>query len=261
MGKYRSVQVSERQLEDLIRQAPDLIEDGLMYIDHQKMTDRGPLDVLMVDSGNALVVAELKITEDDTMLVQGIDYCDFVASNVDRFARLYAKFNIDPREDVRLFLVAPSFSVALLNRCKWIDIRISLFTYKCISLEGSDEIIPVFAEVAVPVIPDVVIEAYSLEDRLNYITDDRVREAVRRLIEEIKSWDRANILVEPKKYDIRVKVSGRVVSVVTPRRKRFTVYTYDSEGKWSSFPIEQQEDLETVRELLKANVERFGKGN
>ncbi|KKM01404.1 hypothetical protein LCGC14_1794790, partial [marine sediment metagenome] len=42
-----------------------MIEDGLKYIDHQRNTDRGPLDVLFVDSGNALVVAELKINEDD----------------------------------------------------------------------------------------------------------------------------------------------------------------------------------------------------
>ncbi len=73
MEKYTNVEVSETQLEDLVRRLPELIEAGLAYVDHQAFTDRGPLDVLMVDSGRALVVAELKVVEDDTMLVQGID--------------------------------------------------------------------------------------------------------------------------------------------------------------------------------------------
>ena len=57
MKKYRWVEVSETKLEDLIRQGTDLIEEGLVFVDHQRMTDRGPLDVLMVDSGGALILA------------------------------------------------------------------------------------------------------------------------------------------------------------------------------------------------------------
>ncbi len=73
MEKYTNVEVSETQLEDLVRRLPELIEADLAFVDHQAFTDRGPLDVLMVDSGRALVVADLKVVEDDTMLVQGID--------------------------------------------------------------------------------------------------------------------------------------------------------------------------------------------
>ena len=57
MKKYKEQEVTERQSEDIVRKMPDSIEDGLRYVDHQKRTQRGPLDVLFVDSGNALVVA------------------------------------------------------------------------------------------------------------------------------------------------------------------------------------------------------------
>ena len=135
MKKYKPAEVSEKQLEDLIRQAPDLIEEGLHFVDHQRITDRGPLDILLVDSGNALVVAELKVVEDDAMLVQGIDYYDYVSRNVDGITRAYKDFNINPKQTVRLFFIAPTFSISLLNRCKWIDIPVSLFTYKCVTFE------------------------------------------------------------------------------------------------------------------------------
>ena len=137
MKKYRVADVSEAELEDLVRQAPGLIEDGLKFVDHQAFTARGPLDVLMVDSGRALVVAELKVVEDDGMLVQGIDYYDYVLQNLDGFVRAYRQHKVDPKQEPRLFLVAPSFSVTLLNRIKWVTIPVSLFIFQCIAFEDA----------------------------------------------------------------------------------------------------------------------------
>lgn len=182
MRKYRIVDnVSETQFEDLVRRGPELIELGLKFVDHQRFTDRGPLDVLFVDSGNALIVAELKVAEDDSMLVQGIDYYDYVLRNLDGFARAYKKHKIDPKQEPRLFLISPSFSVTLLNRIKWIKIPISLFTFQCIEFEDAKgEMVPVYKEISAPKIPERV-EAYSLDDRYNYITDKKMRSLAQKL--------------------------------------------------------------------------------
>ena len=255
MKKYKIVEVQEKDLEELVRKYPEYIEQGLKYVDHQKRTDRGPLDVLFVDSGKALVVAELKVVEDDSMLVQGIDYYDYITRNIEGLARAYRtkSISIDPTQRPRLFLVAPSFSVSLLNRCKWIDIPISLFTFQCIVFEdNSGEIIPIFKEVTIPSRPQP-IEVYTLKQRLDYITDKKVRKTVEDLLDEIKNWDKENILMEPTKYDISIKVSGRVFAYLGPRRKYFIVYTYDTEGEWKGFQINTEEDLNDIKPLLRSN--------
>jgi len=257
MRKYKVVEVSEKELEEMARKGSDLIEEGLRYIDHQKRTERGPLDVLFADSGNALVVAELKVTEDDGMLVQGLDYYDYIATNIEGFARAYKEKKIDPTQKLRLFLVAPSFSVSLLNRCKWIDIPLSLFSFQCLAFEDNPkEIIPVFKEITIPSRLQPV-EVYTIEQRLNYITDSKVRKTVEELLKEIQDWDKDNILIEPIKYAISIKVSGRVFMYLEPRRKHFLVSTYDNENKWTGFPIQQSEDLNDVKILLKGNYEKF----
>lgn len=256
MKEYKYIEVSEKQLEDLIRQGANSIEEGVRYIDHQRNTERGPLDVLMVDSGNALIVAELKIIEDDTMLVQGIDYYDYISKNIEGISRVYKNFHIDPSQTARLFLIAPSFSVSLLNRCKWVDIPISLFTYKCIIFEDSKEITPVFSEIIIPSTPEIV-ETYNLKDRFGYITSSDIRKIANDLIEEIKSWDTTNIFIEPTKHDISAKVFGRVFAYICPRRNSFMIYTYDNEKKWAGFSINQKEDLENVKVLLKINIDRL----
>lgn len=257
MRKYKIIDILEKQLEEMVRKAPDQIEDGLKYVDHQKRTERGPLDVLFADSGNALVVAELKVTEDDAMLVQGIDYYDYIITNIEGFARAYKDKKVDPTQKPRLFLIAPSFSVSLLNRCKWIDIPISLFTLQCIAFEDNlKEFIPVFKEITIP--PRLQpVEVYTIGQRLNYITDIEVRKTVEDLLKEIQEWDKDSILIEPTKYDISIKVLGRVFSYLGPRRKHFIIYTYDSENKWTGFPIQRAEDLGQAKILLRGNYEKF----
>jgi len=156
-----------------------------------------------------------------------------------------------------VFLIPPSLSITLLNRCKWIDIPISLFSYKCITFEDSEEVIPVFSEITISCVPEVV-EACDLGDRLKYITNPDTRRMADDLIKETRGWDTSRIVVEPTEYDISLKISGRVFSYIGPRRKHFVVYTYDTEKKWTGFPISQTENLEAVKVLLEANVERPG---
>src|SRR4030067_2155379 len=200
MKKYRQIELIESQLEDLVRTGAELIEEGLKYVDHQKVTDKGRMDVLMVDSGKSIVVSELKINEDDNMLFQGLDYYDYVSANIAAFARIYKDSGIDPTKSIRLMLLTPSFSQTLINRCKWIDSNISLFMFKCIQFEGSEEIVPVFSEITIPTPPEPIEEKYSIDDRLNYITSSGVRNILESLIADPPNWKKDRILIEPIKY-------------------------------------------------------------
>ena len=107
MKRYKKIDVSEQKLEDLIRQHVGMLEEGLIYIDHQKPTAGGRrLDILMVDSGKSLVVAELKVVQDDGMLMQGIDYYDFVSGHIEAFARLYKPHDIDQTQHLNILRVS-----------------------------------------------------------------------------------------------------------------------------------------------------------
>lgn len=256
MKKYRQIELSESHLEDLVRTGAELIEEGLKYVDHQKITDKGRMDVLMVDSGKSIVVAELKINEDDNMLFQGLDYYDYVSANIEAFARIYKDSGIDPAKSIRLMLIAPSFSQTLINRSKWIDANISLFMVKCIKFEDSDEIVPVFSEITIPTPPEPIEEKYSIDDRLSYITSLEVRKIMEALLADLPNWKKDRILIEPIKYAISVKVGGKVFMYLAPRRDKFLVETYNPEGKWVGLPVNSKEDLDGLIDLMKANMEK-----
>ncbi len=256
MKSYTKVEVSEAALEDLIRHHADYIEEGLTYVDHQKSAAGGRLDVLLVDSGKSFVVAELKIVQDDGMLLQGLDYYDYVSTHIEAFARLYKAHGIDPTQRVRLFLIAPSFSQTMVNRCKWIDAPISLFTYNCLKFEGDEDFIPVFSEHPIPTPPEVV-EVTHPDAHLNYITDLSVRSKVSALLEEIKNWKPGNISLDAIKYAISMKVNGRVFAYFHPRRKHYLVSTYNAEEEWTDYAIKDDDDLAKVKPIVRAAMERM----
>ena len=258
---YSTIDVDEKTLEFLTSQNADKIELGLKYLDHQKRTERGPLDVLFVDSGNALVIAELKVIEEDNMLVQGIDYYEDVSKNIESLARIYNKSQgtaIDPSQKPRLFLIAPSFSINILKRSSWIDIPISIFSYKCIKIENSDDVVPVFHEVNIPrrIQP---IEVYTLEQRMNYIQDDAVKKRFKSMLDDVKNFDSKKVTIDPVKYDVSVKVSNKVISYFCPRRKNFVIYTYDIDSEWKPFSIDSDDDYSNVLQIIKINFEKYKK--
>ena len=258
MKAYKKVDVSEAALEDLVRRDAGLIEEGLVYVDHQKPAAGGRLDVLLVDSGKSLVLAELKVVQDDGMLLQGVDYYDYVSSHVEAFARLYRDHCIDPTQQVRLFLIAPSFSQTLVNRCKWIDLPISLFTFHCLKFEGDDGLVPIFGEHPIPTQPETV-EVTHLDDHLTYITDMAVRAKASDLLEEIKGWKPGSISLDPIKYAISMKVNGRVFAYFHPRRKHYLLATYNAEEEWTEYSIKDDDDLAKVKPIVRAAMDRQGK--
>ena len=147
MKSHKIVEVSEEILEDLILRDPDSIEKGLTYIDSKRMTDRGHLLVLFVDRRKSLVVTALKTVEDDSVLVQGLGCYDYFSERIQALVRNYKKnHDIDPTQPIRLFLICPRFSRKLINRCQWINIPVSLFSFMCIQLENDKSIQPIFVK-------------------------------------------------------------------------------------------------------------------
>ena len=109
------------------------------------------------------------------MLVQAVDYYDYITTNIEGLARAYKQNKVDPIQKHCLFLIAPVFSVPLLNRCKWIDIPISLYSFQSIAFEDNlKEIIPIFKEITFPSRMQSV-EVYNLEERYSYITDGKIK--------------------------------------------------------------------------------------
>jgi len=253
MRNYERVEIKERELEDAVRQAPSLIEEGLRFVAHQRKTERGPLDVLMVDGDGALVLTELKVQESDELLMQGLDYYDYVATHIEGIAAVYKDHSIDVSKRPRLMLIAPSFSQRLVSRCRWIseEVSISLYSFQPIKLDDGSTTV-VYAPVEIARKPETETQIPTRAELLDYIRDDEARRLADRFLEEMQISRGDAITVDYKPWGVSMKLKGRVVAYWEPRREYFRVSAYDSEGNWKSVNIHDSATLEEVLDWVKA---------
>lgn len=105
---------NEQELEQMITKEISQIEKELTIIcNHVPINDKTTLDILCHDVNGQLVVLQLNVSEDDTMLIQGLQSLDYLDKFKSFLKATYNKHKIDDKEKPRLILIAPSFSDAL----------------------------------------------------------------------------------------------------------------------------------------------------
>jgi hypothetical protein len=153
-----------------------------------------------------------------------------------------------------LLLIAPSFSASLVNRCKWINVDISLFRFECLQFEGTDEITPVFIEQTIPSKP-VVLKLPTPDEVLGYITDEEVRKKAVAFLDDLKT--RApSVTQDFIQGAVSVKVNNRVFAYLMPNRRYFRLGSYDEDGEWITSPVKSDEDYTRAVKAVRESLER-----
>jgi hypothetical protein len=241
----------ERELEALIKKYPGQIEKGLKYLDHQLQVGRGFMDILFVDPDGVLVVGELKIIDDEGILMQAIKYYDVVYRDIDRISRQFPNKGIKIEEDPRIILIAPGFSDEVKRAARHVKPEISLIEFDYIKhLKSGDQglicrEVP-FKEEAGYVVPTPV------EKVIRYINLPKLRDVCSKVLSEIQAvgdeldikgvWDTV----------IRIRYKNRWVADLFMRRSFFTIQ-YKRGGTYPEELIETKKDWLRVRnKVLKA---------
>jgi hypothetical protein len=236
MLDYEEKELSEKELEFKVSEHPSLIEKGLRFVAAQRKAGRGPLDVLLVDSGNAMVVAELKVVSDDEMLTQALDYYDHVYSHLEALALAYeAKgFKIDPFQEPRIMLIAPDFSESLVSRCRWLNVNIALYRYKYLVVKKDgkeiDELID-FMSVEVPSKPERE-EVFTEEKILSYMTSPGLIDLAKQFLSQIETWE--DVRVDTVQGALSIKIKKDVFLYLYPQRTSFVIGGYLSGREWQT---------------------------
>ncbi len=259
MLDIKQVEISEKELEDMLKDNLHLIEEGLKFIGNQIVAGRGPLDILAVDNGGSLVVMELKVVESDDMLVQALDYYDWTLKHIDSVRRMYPRFNVDYEQSPRLILVAPSFTQTLLWRAVYLTISPELFTFKCLEADGKRGLL--FEAVSLPPPPEPPPSPKPIEEFISYVTVVAVRDLFEKALNELRdlSGDVKDVEQYTTRNYIGYRIKGKkVFAVLYPRRGAFWIETNDEEGDWKGYKIQTEDDYRRVLSNVKRTYKVFG---
>ncbi len=242
---------SEQTLEQLIMAEPQNLEDTLVVLDNQVAAGSGFIDILAVDSSdNSLVIIELKKEESDRVLVQALQYYDFVRENIERFATSYSsKHEIDVLSEPRLIIVAHSFSDALSAAAKYINPSVSLYQYEYLSLGNQKGLY--LTEVPISNPREFTRRRKSPQEHLQKIVDDKLRKICQTFMDKIMGLGSEHITVKGLRSRVSLKYDGNNLVDIRTRQNYFYI---SYRGHWQErLRVEKEQDLnDSILEQIKS---------
>jgi hypothetical protein len=225
----------ERELEAQVVKDPEALEDGLTYLSHQRAANGNYIDVLAADSDGVIVVIELKVGEEDDMLLQALEYYDYVSSNRDRIAKEYeGKTKIVAQEEPRIMLVASGFSDRLRLAARYVDPKVTLLEYAFLETKNKER--GLFCK-------EVRFESESgytapiaLEAIFGYVANPGVKKACLKVHADIMTLGQDLEPVANGTHGIRYKCKNRLVGGLALRRTFFYLW-YRKDDDWPELKL------------------------
>ncbi|HXR06372.1 MAG TPA: hypothetical protein VN765_03520 [Candidatus Acidoferrum sp.] len=248
---FKKIEIDqERELEALVRKEPASIEDGLTCLTHQRRANGKYIDVLAADGDGVLVVIELKVGEDDGMLLQALEYYDYVSDNRDRLAKEYEKLaKVVAEEDPRVILVASSFSERLKRAVRHFKPDISLKEYSYLATNSGErglccKEVPFESETgySAPASLDSVFAYVNLPAVKE--TCDKVHTDIRKIGQEMEAVPAGNGV------QVRYKCKNRLVSGLTLRRTFLYVWWRKDDDSWDEVKLTNAKSWLTKKERI-----------
>jgi Holliday junction resolvase-like predicted endonuclease len=250
--KLKKINIREREeLEPIVIKDPEIIENGLKIITHQLMTDSGPLDILAVDSDNALVIIELKAEAVESHIDQGLRYYDWCNQNISWIANAYKSYKINPETKPRLILVSPAYTENVKRIAKYIDVDLQLYEYIALENENNERTIVCksidFGQQSEPtIIP-------TIEKKLEYFKDEKVKKLFENVLDNLKN---KGIEIKPiKDLWISFWYKNKRFMYMSPKQNFFIIEVLTLENTWAPrIRINNEKDWE---ENYKLFVEKY----
>lgn len=211
----------EKELHSIIEKEIDALEEGLVLLKYEFGLVKGTPDFLCVDSGGRLVIIEVKLQEDENILLQALRY--YIEIDKERYAiaKMFSDKNVDPEEHPRILLVAEKFSDDLRRLSALVVPEIELYEYTVLCTPNGKQGI-CYRSVSLPKIEEIPTKPPTIDELKDYITKEPLKPLFDKLIEEVKNIGKGIEEYATQGY-VGFKYKGRQIAWLGPQRKSFDV--------------------------------------
>jgi len=144
--KHEETEISEKKLQNLIIENFNIFFPNLKIIKSEYSIKgnvrlfgmSGRIDILAYNSQEySLVIFELKKEHSKNVIIQAIDYSDFIEENLELIVSRINEFSVEEKKKIlqlnnppKIILIANSFNHPTIRRAKSLTNEISLYKYK-----------------------------------------------------------------------------------------------------------------------------------
>ncbi len=246
-------------LRPIITKNLNKLEEGLKFVGNEIITSNGRIDSLAIDQNKNVVVIEYKTVEDDSALIQALSYANWVQNHPGDITNLINKSineNLDEINDVRVFLVAPSFSERLRNAVAVIS-EPEVLLFEVNTYKGNK----ILVKQVTPISKVISPKSYDIADHFQH-GNAVMRPVFDKLKQEIEKFTPQKPEFNAKKFYIGVK-RKHLFAVIQVYNTRIDIFfklkskpenprILDTDwGSWTNCAVEIRDSGEIDDELIK----------
>lgn len=245
----------EDEVVDLLFDGLSNLERGIRGLDKNIVTSVGKIDILAIDMVGRAVIIEVGKSNLDDLLFKSIDHFDWALTNMKDIEGKYKLFNIDPTLAPRIIILASSYSDKFIKRASYLNPTfIDIYEYQIKEGPGVRKIYfrPFSFINHRKWIIDLKMK--SLDDHLNYIEDDNLREALKSFLIEIQSV-RNDLTIDTSRSYIRFKdKSDKSIIGIYVLKNSFWINLVSA--KWNGNIIKTKENLYSLKPYILGTIRR-----
>lgn len=212
--------LSEKELHEIIGRNLKSLEKGMILLEYEKTLPQGIPDFLCMDSGNRLVIIEVKLHQDEDILFQALRYYGDVNKNKYVIANSFKDKSIDPKQNPRIVLIAESFSNDIRELATLVTPDIELFAFQAIEFKNHEKGIVYFPVSKSKIENEEIPEPPKIEKHYEYIKNEELRPVIDKIRNDIKQIDTA-INEYPTNSYIGFKYRGKAIAYISIQRQSF----------------------------------------
>lgn len=209
----------------MIEKDLNMLEGGLLYVDHYVQVGSGIIDTLAIDEEKNPVVIEYKVEEgeDETALLQTLSYANWVYKNPDSVLRFIREKKpetvVESLGDVRIIIAAPAFTPRAKQAAEMVEPDIILRRYLVFDIPsiGKRLHLETIYDSRSRARPNLGPTAYTIDSHFegNYL---KMRPLFDRLANEARKLG-DDVAIEPKKWYIAFRRNSNftIVNVYTSK--------------------------------------------
>ncbi len=231
------------------------LERGIQGLNKNVVTTEGKIDIIAVDMIGRIVLIEVGTQDTEDLLFKSIDHFDWALTNMKNLKEKYKFFNVDSTLAPRIIILAPSYSERFIKRASYLNPTfIDIYEYQIKESLGVKKVYFRPFSFLNHKKWVVYLRTKSLDDHLNYMEDEILREVLKNFLVEMQSL-RNDYTLDTSRGYVRFKdrKEDSILSICV-LKKSFWVNLGNK--KWDGHLVRTKEALNSLKPFILQNIRK-----
>ena len=239
----------EEEIVELLFEGLSNLERGMRSLSKNITTPAGKISIIAVDMIGRIVIVEVGRDDTEDLIFKSIDHFDWALTHMKDLEERYKFYNIDPTLAPRIIVLAPVYSEKFVKRATYLNPTfIDIYEYQIKESMGMRKVY--FRPFSFINNKKWVIylRTKSIEDHLNYLENDVLRDILKNLLVEVQSL-RNDCIIDTSSGYVKVKdKSENIILGVYILKNSFWINWQNK--RWNGHLISSKDDFNLLKPAM-----------